>query len=178
MRQKELRFCPFFIPVTSILIMMLPCAVHAVPEEKSSLSSTPVADLAKKVSKREGGMDQGQETESHADVQMVLGHSYYFGINVPQDYQKAVFWLRKSAEQGNPHAQLTLSMAYYLGQSVPKNPAIAYMWISHASAATEKYVKLREGLKERMTEDELAKAKQLASRWKVGDPDPGRNAGH
>ena len=43
-----------------------------------------------------------------ADSQFLLGQAYYNGQGVPQDYEQAVAWYRKAAEQGDADAQFSL----------------------------------------------------------------------
>ena len=45
-----------------------------------------------------------------ADMQFQLGYEYYNGSSkYPQDYQKAVYWCRMAAEEGNERAKLALN---------------------------------------------------------------------
>jgi hypothetical protein len=45
---------------------------------------------------------------------------YLSGTGVAKDESKAVIWLRKAAEQGEPHAQNILGFLYYTGTGLPK----------------------------------------------------------
>lgn len=47
-----------------------------------------------------------------ANAQYELGDCYYSGEGVPQDYNEAVKWWKKSAEQGNANAQCGLGIIY------------------------------------------------------------------
>lgn len=38
-------------------------------------------------------------------AQNELGDCYYYGLGVEQNYEEAVKWYRKSAEQGNEYAK-------------------------------------------------------------------------
>ena len=44
------------------------------------------------------------------------------------DYEKAVYWCRKSAEQGNAKAQFKLGNCYYNGEGVEKDLDKAIYW--------------------------------------------------
>jgi uncharacterized protein len=46
---------------------------------------------------------------------------YGAGMGVPPNDKEALFWCRKSAEQGFAGAQYTLAIMYEAGQGVPKN---------------------------------------------------------
>lgn len=52
---------------------------------------------------------------------------------VPQDYPKAVTWLRKAAEQGNTHAHFNLECMCQKGEGVVQNFKEAAMWYKMAA---------------------------------------------
>jgi TPR repeat protein len=54
--------------------------------------------------------------DNFAEAQLLLGHSYHFGNGVDVDNTKAIFWYKKSANQGNVNAQINLASFYF------KNP--------------------------------------------------------
>lgn len=47
-----------------------------------------------------------------ADAQCGLGRQYELGLGVPQNNKQAVFWLQKSAEQGNVNAEVELGVVF------------------------------------------------------------------
>lgn len=49
------------------------------------------------------------------------------------DYQKAIIWLQKSAEQGYVHAQVKLGYWYGQGYGVKKDPEKAFYWYKKAA---------------------------------------------
>lgn len=51
-----------------------------------------------------------------------MGVQYENGWGVPKNGEEAVFWYRKAAEQGEPHAQLSLGNMYSSGRVVAKDP--------------------------------------------------------
>lgn len=53
---------------------------------------------------------------------------YVKGWGVSQDYSMAVYWYRKSAEQGDAGAQLNLGNCYYYGTGVEKDLDEAKKW--------------------------------------------------
>jgi len=71
---------------------MLPFA-HA---EELDYRNLPVSELTQKA---EAG---------DAEAQVCLGFAYHYGGGVSQDFQQAVKWYRKAAEQGNAAAQSAL----------------------------------------------------------------------
>ena len=48
-------------------------------------------------------------------------------------YEKAVYWLEKSAYQGDPEAQVNLGVCYYNGQGTEKNIEKAISWLEKAA---------------------------------------------
>ena len=68
-----------------------------------------------------------QKGDSVAQCQ--LGLCYRRGKNgVTKDYEKAVYWFRKSAASGNAQAQWELGCAYATGRGVPKDFKQSVQW--------------------------------------------------
>ena len=61
-------------------------------------------------------------------AQFYLGIRYSFGQGVEQDYQEAVNWYRKSAEQGDARAQYNLGICYSQGEGVEQDSQKAVVW--------------------------------------------------
>ena len=59
-----------------------------------------------------------------------LGNCYYDGKGVEQDYETAVEWYEKAAEQGDMSAQEKLIQCYRNGKGVEKDERKAVEWIS------------------------------------------------
>ena len=54
------------------------------------------------------------------------------GDGVSQDYEEAVPWFRKTAEQGNAKAQYNLGIMYVNGEGVPQDrpkPCVGFGWL-------------------------------------------------
>jgi hypothetical protein len=51
---------------------------------------------------------------------------------VPQNFKKALLWLRMAAEQGHPKAQRLLGMMYHNGEGVPRDYNEAIKWFRKA----------------------------------------------
>ncbi|WP_414040059.1 tetratricopeptide repeat protein [Acidithiobacillus sp. M4-SHS-6] len=62
-----------------------------------------------------------------------LGYAYYSGQGKTQNYQKAFYWFRKAARQGNASAENNLGVAYNHGQGVAQNNAKALYWYRKAA---------------------------------------------
>lgn len=117
-----------------------------------------------------------------ADLKSV--HAYYMlavmyglGHGVPQDYTASVAWLRQGAERADPRSQALLGLMYEFGRGVPLDYVQAYKWYSLAVAGPESQAWFHDGFIEKldrvvakMTPDQIAQAKKLASEWKPSSP--------
>ena len=92
------------------------------------------------------GLVSAQEVEANIDdikevaetgnvkAQFVLGTAYYLGLNgAEQDYEKAVYWFTKAAEQGNDIAQLGLGECYREGTGVEQSYSRSAYWYKKAA---------------------------------------------
>ena len=66
--------------------------------------------------------------QGDVNAQKMLGHMYYNGFGVPQDYKKSFAWTLLSAEQGDAEAQVSVAALYYLGQGIPENYKESNKW--------------------------------------------------
>jgi len=73
-----------------------------------------------------------------ANRQNQMGKMCYYGDGMPQDYEQAVEWWQKAAEQGNYEAQLSLVNAYRKGVGVEKNQRLANHWLEQAGSQRTK----------------------------------------
>ncbi len=62
-------------------------------------------------------------------AQNVMGTYYESGNGIEKDYGKAIYWYRKSAEQGNSNAQYHLAVLFNKAEN---NPLKAYYWFEVA----------------------------------------------
>jgi uncharacterized protein len=96
---------------------------------------------------------------------------YFKGEGVRQDYAQALELLRKTADQGNARAQAALGVMYLKGQGVPRDFAQARMWFNSSAfraedARTRELAsKFRDLFVAKMTPDQVAGARQMASVW-------------
>lgn len=63
-----------------------------------------------------------------ASSQAKLGELYLHGIGTTKDYTKAIYWLKKAANQNNPEAEYQLGEVYYFGYGVGKDYKTAFDW--------------------------------------------------
>jgi TPR repeat protein len=62
-----------------------------------------------------------------------LGVCYLNGHGIAQDYNEAVKWVRKAAEQGDANGQSNLGVCYFKGHGVAKDDAEAVKWFLKAA---------------------------------------------
>ena len=96
---------------------------------------------------------------------------YANGEGVHKDLVQAVFWIRKSAKQGDADAQSNLGAMYARGDGVPKDEVISYMWRNLAAAQGNEFAKkAREALGASMTPAQIAKGQRLSREWRPKKP--------
>ena len=105
-----------------------------------------------------------QEDDS---AQYNLGWMYDTGKGIPQDYKEAVKWYTKAAEQGHAKAQHNLGLSYFNAEGVPEDYVTGYKWLVLAAVSGDSNsVKLRNIMKNRMTQEQIAEAQRLAKEFK------------
>ena len=67
------------------------------------------------------------------NAQYALGLMYYNGQYIPQDYNEAVEWFTKAAEQGYANAQYALGLMYREGKGVPQDYNKAVEWFTKSA---------------------------------------------
>ncbi len=85
-----------------------------------------------------------------------------------QDYQEAVKWFRKAAEQDDYGGQSNLGLMYAEGNGVSQNPVLACMWFMLAAdkgdPVSSKYL---EDIKMKMSPAQIKNAETLTKKWKA-----------
>lgn len=62
-----------------------------------------------------------------------LGSKYYYGRGVVKNYEKAFYWYKKAAEQGNTNAQMMLAFMYFNAQGTVKDIDASIYWNKKAA---------------------------------------------
>lgn len=93
---------------------------------KDLLSQAVYAEPKKAVEAATYGKNPGDEEYRQ-------GMIYYWGIGTSRDYDKALVYLKQSAQKGNVDAYNTIAGMYYFGIGVQKDPAEAYHWYVRAA---------------------------------------------
>lgn len=74
------------------------------------------------------------------------GLAYFYGRGVKQDYNEAVKWFRKAADQGCSDAYNNLGLAYYYGNGVQQDYNEAFKWFIKAADQGLPYAQSNVGL--------------------------------
>ncbi len=102
-------------------------------------------------------------------------NAFYNGVTAYRAFQfeEAAQWFLKAAEQGDAEAQFLLGRMHYDGNSLRVDNVTAYMWFDIAAAnGLSAGVRYRDGISERMSDDEIAMARQRADDWRRTHPLP------
>lgn len=68
------------------------------------------------------------DEQEYAPAQNQLGECYAFGNGVEQDYQKALEWYMKAADQNDSEAQYNIGVCYFAGNGVEADWYKAVEW--------------------------------------------------
>ena len=100
-----------------------------------------------------------------AHAQFALGFMYKQGQGVTQDYREAVRLFRLAAAQGNAGGQYALGGMYEQGRGVAQDYVKAHALANMAAAqGMDGASATRDGMGDKMTADQIARAQELASR--------------
>ena len=105
--------------ISFILILLL--ALSSVTFGAEDLSQSEIDDLISRVEKGD------------PEAQFELGLVYYNGQNVKQNYEQAVYWFKKAAEQNHANAQHNLGIMYYNGWGTTQDYEQAFYWFEQAA---------------------------------------------
>ena len=98
----------------------------------------------------------------HTESAYFLGHKYYEGGDVDQDYKEAFKWLKFGADRNNAKAQSLLGVLYEEGKGVPENKVLAYAWYLIAAKQDDELAGERiPALAEKLSDQDFDEADQL-----------------
>ena len=104
----------------------------------------------------------------NSDALTELGTLHTLGLGVPQDYTTALQLFRRAAKLGNARACLKIGEMYAEGRGVPRDVVMAHVWSNLAGAQGDKQaLTFRDTLAAKMTNDQIAKAQELARVWRA-----------
>jgi tetratricopeptide (TPR) repeat protein len=99
-----------------------------------------------------------------AKAQIELGKFYF----LKKEFEQAIKWYRKSAEQGNAIGQGRLGLCYYEGHGVKKDEEKAIKWLRKAAEKGDPLIQYTGGIlllyKDNINEQELEEGIQLLTK--------------
>ena len=109
----------------------------------------------------------------HAQAQYNLGVKYIEGDGVPPNIEEAVKWTRNAAEQGYVLAQFNLGLLYK-EEGAKQDYILAYKWLDITTAQEDKALatiaeEILDKLAERMTDEQIAEAQEIAQQCLAND---------
>ncbi len=115
--------------------------------------------------------------EGHAEAQFQLGDRHENGLGVLQDYQSALSWYTRAADQRYPAAQARLAQWYLNGDRVRMDTTLCHMWANLAAVGAEgellkATLSYRNSCEADMTLEEIEHAQGLAREWLEAHPLP------
>ncbi len=109
-------------------------------------------------------------TQAQADES---GNAFYNGVTAYREFkfEEAAQWFLEAAERGDTDAQFLLGRMHYDGNSLSVDNVTAYMWFDIAAGnGLPAGARYRDGIAKRMSEDEIAMARQRADEWRSAHP--------
>ena len=104
-------------------------------------------------------------------AQFFLGFMYEGGMGVSRDNIEAAKWYRRAADTGDGIAQYHIGTMHLDGRVLPRDPVRGYMWLDLAATRGNRDAAMdRDKLARSMSADQIAKAQELARKWKVKEP--------
>jgi hypothetical protein len=108
----------------------------------------------------------------HPVAEVLVGYAHFYGFGVPLDYQQALVWLEKAADQGCFTAYELTAQIYDQGLGTAVDFGKAYMWFNIAasklpnSAKRDDIMKLREAVAAKMTQAQVEAAQKRSLEFK------------
>jgi len=98
------------------------------------------------------------------NLQMNIGVMFYEGLGVEKNFEQAMHWLRKSADQGHVYAYPLVGKLYSDGDGIPEDKAEAARWYLLSANIGDIHGQYLLGIL-RMNGDGVARDLVLAHRW-------------
>jgi hypothetical protein len=151
----------------SLLVVLLVVPVIAWAGFDEAVEAYRTGDYAAAMTQFKQLAEQGD-----AAAMYYVGHLYQHGYGVPANPAEAARWFRMGAARGDSLCQYYLGKFAERGEGMDKDLVAAHMWLSlsasHAPNARDAGYTRAEvrKLERKMTPEQIAKAKDLAARWK------------
>jgi TPR repeat protein len=116
-------------------------------------------------------LNKAAANQGNANGELHLGAMYLNGWGVPPDAAVGLEYVQLAAHQGLPEACFTLGMTYMGRPGVPPDVVKADTWLRVAAARGEPVAaQQRPQVEDRMTPDQVVRAKSLAEEWEADLP--------
>jgi TPR repeat protein len=148
------------------LALLFPLLAHAGFDE--GVESYTQGDYAKAMAEFKPLAEQGD-----ARGQYFVGFLHHYGYGVKADQTEASKWFQLAGDQGDSRSLFYLGKMYENGEGVERDPVAAHKWLSLSAklapnardaAYTRQDIKK---LERKMTPEQIAKAKEMATQWKA-----------
>lgn len=156
------------IALLTLAFLLTPLASHAEDERPIDADGYLLPETAKQLQHKPIPMPDLIKRAESGEVwaQNRLAERYLKGIEAPQHFGKAKEWYLRAANQGYGPAMLQLGELYSHTKGGFQNLAEAYFWYSLAVAnKMPAALSARDGLLEKLTPTDLAKAQDRAAHW-------------
>jgi TPR repeat protein len=112
------------------------------------------------------GILKSSAESGNAKAQSTYGAAFFYGEpGFPRDYNKAMYWYRRAAVQGDVYAQTQVAKIFYEGLGIQKDEVRADMWSDLAAATGDDYsIVWRHHYERDMTPAQIAEAQARATR--------------
>lgn len=99
------------VPLVLVLLVVLGGGAYLAFFRNSAVPPSPKPDQAAAIESVPPAARATLEQAKAGDVRAMhmLGLMYYNGLNIPQDREKGLYWLRRAAEEGSAGARAELS---------------------------------------------------------------------
>jgi TPR repeat protein len=159
-------------PAVSRLILFLLLSMAVVPAARADAFAAGLRAYAAQNYVRAARIFLPLAEERDARAQTYLGVMYLRGKGVPQNFAVAAYWLHLASAAGVPTAQYFFGLMNDKGQGMAQDFVLAQAWLNLAVAHAEprlrsRWVLIRDAVASKMTEDQLAEARELAYEWRA-----------
>lgn len=112
--------------------------------------------------------------KGNVKAQLELGDAYQNGIGTSVDYDKSIFWFKKTAQRGNPRGLLQMAFAFVSGKGVDINKSMVFLYTELAIKCGDEFV--AKGLNsitfKEIIPQHVMSSRVFAATWKPGSSLP------
>jgi hypothetical protein len=108
LRPESPRPIAWKVPLALGILVVVGAAAYLVSSRGPAPHPAPSAPLRPEAAPAGAQVYLEQAKAGDAHAMRMLGVMYYYGLNVPQDREKGLYWYRKAAERGSDAARIEL----------------------------------------------------------------------